>query len=171
MMMLSPPNLIFHVQQTRKFINQKQALLLTDISNHITSMASTLLLVTAFPLAAFSASVPLSLPATGERLSDPLSLLPQLESLSTESLNANVSNAMYDMPFKYPGLDLLETTNANIQCKGENFGFNLSRTSFSAALARIWDSTEMLSFGQRGQGQYDRKLPFRISSCKWTNTT
>ena len=80
--------------------------------------------------------------------------------------NKNGTNAVYDLPFEYAGLGLFEG-NEDLQCKGESFGFNLSRTSCQDALARLPNGLGPMAWGQRGQGAFEVKLPYRMNSGKY----
>lgn len=152
-------------------------------------MFCTFLLLAFFPFASFSASVlqpsqgtanvgPGSLSAL--TLGDPSSLEPiesdssliiqstgssQSPNTTVLLINSSLTGSEYDLPFEYPGLDdVLGATNAGLQCKGESFGFNLSRLSCTQAYGRIATSTSVGTWGQRGQGSYNAILPFRWSS-------
>ena len=90
---------------------------------------------------------------------------PQLSNTTVILPNSSLSGFEYDTPFEYPGLnDLLGATNAGLQCRGETFGFNLSRTSCLQAYRRVNNSPVPLTWGQRDEGKFQVKLPFRLSS-------
>ena len=80
--------------------------------------------------------------------------------------NKNESDSVYDLPFEYPGLELLENSNEDLQCKGQSFGFNLSQTSCQDALTRFPNGLSPVTWGQRGQGAFQVKLPYRMNSGK-----
>ena len=81
--------------------------------------------------------------------------------------DANISGSVHDMPFDYPGLDSIAASNAEIQCKGEPFGFNLSRTSCNDAINGWPTGSTVISMGQRGHGNFQAKLPARRSSSEY----
>ena len=94
---------------------------------------------------------------------------PVVETVSNASfLYPNLNNSDYELPFDYPDLDLGSTdtnlsTNAEPECK-ESLGVNLSRFSCSDAYNRMRDGTATLTWGQRGTGNFQVRLPFRVSS-------
>ena len=69
-----------------------------------------------------------------------------------------------------PSLLLPNSTTVNVnyayKCSGDSQGRNLDSASCMEALAEIdAHSTRQLSWGQRGTGPYDVKLPKRYTSC------
>ena len=161
----------------------------TNLYSTSKAMFFTLLLVIFFPLATFTASISQLSQSTASVAPDSLLTLNPTDDSSLEPIesdssliiqsigspqspnttlllpNASLSVSEYDMPFEYPGLDdLLGATNAGLQCKGESFGFNLSRTSCVQAFGRIGTSANLVTWGQRARGNYQVKLPYRYSS-------
>ncbi len=154
----------------------------------VKAMFPTLILLTYFSIAVLSATVPkpaqgayeggsgssLSLAPINDSSAEPIlsdsSLV--IESvgdvLSTNTTfllpDSNSSNSEYALPFEYPDLGLLGATNADLQCKGGNFGVNLSRLSCNSAFDRLSNSPSVMTWGQRGAGSFQIKLPFRASS-------
>ncbi len=150
-------------------------------------MFSTLKIVICFSTAVFSATVPqppqgafegapassLSLTQTNDASAQPIALdssmviesVGDVQSANTSFLfpDSNYSNSEYELPFEYPDLDLLGASNADLQCK-ESLGVNLSRLSCTSAFNRISSRNNLITWGQRGAGNYQVNLPFRVGS-------
>lgn len=130
-----------------------------------------------FPILVFSATLPPSKPLANSdpRLSTPfatdllgdvsgaslttidLTNTQEISLSSNASLSAytsNSSSSVYDH-------DLGTDIGANVQCKGASYGTNLAKSSCAAAIARIALNSELLIWGQRGQGDFNVKLPYR----------
>lgn len=160
-------------------------------------MAFVTLLAASYPIAALSASTSQPSPGTGSAVSGPHlsrgvpkdafagvldSSTKPVESDSSSIItpigssrlangsytppNTNTNGSIFDIPFEYPGLDGIEASDADIQCK-ESFGANLSRTSCNNALMNLGSRSDSLTWGQRGHGNFQLKLPFRASSCEF----
>ena len=183
-------NLVFSSgQKTRDHRCQAIITFETNFYSTFKAMFCTFLLLAFSPFASFSASV--LQPSQGTvnvapdslstlTLADPFSLEPiesdsSLTIQSTSSsqspnttvllTNSSLTGSEYDMPFEYPGLDdLLGAKTAELQCKGESFGFNLSKLSCTQAYSRLSTSNLVGTWGQRGGANYQVKLPYRLSS-------
>ena len=81
--------------------------------------------------------------------------------------DANVSDSAFNVPFEYPDMDFIESSNADVECDGARFGVDLSRRSCSTLLLdRIRGFDTMYDIGQRFKGTFQVVLPSRISSCE-----
>ena len=133
---------------------------------------ATTLLYALIPLVVFSATVPrpqtLSMP-------DPASIiqadfdstgasLPTFNATSSRTAPTN-SSFLYGQPFQYdrPFLD----ANAAPICKGDRYGYDLNPNSCALALQRISLSQDSITWGQRGQGGFQGKLPYRYMSSQF----
>ena len=71
----------------------------------------------------------------------------------------NLSNATNDA-------DLVNATSGEVKCIGQKFGYDLNRTSCDGVWKKIPTDSEILSFGARTMGTFERPLPYRYLSGK-----
>lgn len=138
-------------------------------------MASALLYAL-FPLAVFSATLSrpqvLSRPGSASLNQSVLDFysnssgtsLPTIVVTDTLTSPSN-SSFLYSQFFQYDVS--LRDANATPTCQGDKYGYDLIPTSCAKALARFSSSHDVKTWGQRGQGSFQVKLPFRVASSKY----
>jgi len=142
------------------------------------------ILTAVFPILVFSATLPPSqlLANSDPRLSTPFVtdlLLDSTDASHTTidltntqeipfSLNTSLSAHTFNSSSSVYDHELGADIDANAQCKGGTYGTNLVKASCAGAVARILQSSELLIWGQRGQGDFNLKLPYRYL-CMWTD--
>lgn len=115
----------------------------------LTAFVSLLILITAaYGLAPLSPHPAINVPSS----STPSTL--QLLNLSSTANDSKVVNA----------------TNDNIRCDGKSWGYNLNKPSCIDAWEEIPRNSEIISFGARRMGFFERPLPYRYLSGRFSAT-
>ena len=104
-----------------------------------------------------------------------LAFIPEIHGLAPAALNPMINIPVSSDPSTLQLLNLSKTTNradlvnatsGEVKCIGQKYGYNLNKTSCDKVWKKIPTDSEILSFGARTIGSFERPLPYRYLSGK-----